>query len=41
MYKFEKPNDMQALEVMNDAAMAVMGILPDIIIAYGDSDEYS
>ncbi|KAH8813276.1 tRNAHis guanylyltransferase-like protein Thg1 [Xylogone sp. PMI_703] len=40
-YAFEKPNDRRALDLMNAAAKAVMTALPDIIIAYGVSDEYS
>ncbi|KAI9047842.1 hypothetical protein LZ554_008550 [Drepanopeziza brunnea f. sp. 'monogermtubi'] len=40
-YDFEKPNDRRALDLMNAAAMAVMNELPDIVIAYGISDEYS
>ncbi|EEA26365.1 tRNA-His guanylyltransferase [Talaromyces marneffei ATCC 18224] len=40
-YKFEKPNDRRALDLMNAAAVAVMKDLPDLIIAYGVSDEYS
>ncbi|KAF7863894.1 hypothetical protein EAF04_006859 [Stromatinia cepivora] len=40
-YAFEKPNDKRALDLMNAAAKAVMMELPDIIIAYGISDEYS
>ncbi|XMA18709.1 hypothetical protein WAI453_011500 [Rhynchosporium graminicola] len=40
-YAFEKPNDRRALDLMNAAAMAVMNELPDIVIAYGISDEYS
>ncbi|KAI1342824.1 Thg1 C terminal domain-containing protein [Xylariaceae sp. FL0016] len=40
-YKFEKPNDRRALDLMNDAAKAVVTELPDITIAYGVSDEYS
>jgi tRNA(His) guanylyltransferase len=39
-YAFEKPNDRRALELMNGAAKALMAELPDIIIAYGVSDEY-
>ncbi len=39
-YAFEKPNDRRALELMNAAAKAVMAELPDIVIAYGISDEY-
>lgn len=39
-YKFEKPNDRRALDLMNAAAVSVMKALPDLIIAYGVSDEY-
>lgn len=39
-YKFQKPNDERALNLMNTAACAVMRDLPDLIIAYGVSDEY-
>lgn len=40
-YGFEKPNDKRALDLMNAAAKAVMADLPDIVLAYGVSDEYS
>ncbi|KAG5979138.1 Glucose-responsive transcription factor [Claviceps digitariae] len=40
-YGFEKPNDRRALDLMNAAARAVVTDLPEIIIAYGVSDEYS
>lgn len=40
-YKFEKPNDQLALLVMNTAASKLMAQFPDILMAYGDSDEYS
>lgn len=40
-YEFEKPNDERALGVMNDAAEAVVRAIPDVMLAYGDSDEYS
>lgn len=39
-YKFVKPNDRDALDLMNEAAEAVMRELPDLVIAYGNSDEY-
>ncbi|TVY92086.1 tRNA(His) guanylyltransferase [Lachnellula willkommii] len=39
-YAFEKPNDRRALDLMNAAAKAVMSELPDLVIAYGISDEY-
>ncbi|KAG5417969.1 THG1 [Candida metapsilosis] len=40
-YNFAKPNDLQALTVMNKAARKVMQRYSDILMAYGDSDEYS
>ena len=39
-YNFEKPNDRRALDLMNAAAKAVVSEHPDIVIAYGVSDEY-
>jgi len=40
-YKFVKPNDRHALDLMNAAAEAVMKELQDLVLAYGNSDEYS
>ncbi|ODV86201.1 hypothetical protein CANARDRAFT_197154 [[Candida] arabinofermentans NRRL YB-2248] len=40
-YQFEKPNDLKALKVMNLSALKLMQLIPDILLAYGDSDEYS
>lgn len=40
-YNFAKPNDLTAIEVMNTAAHNVMNQFNDIIMGYGDSDEYS
>ncbi|KAG5955657.1 Glucose-responsive transcription factor [Claviceps arundinis] len=40
-YGFEKPNDRRALDLMNAAAKAVVIDLPESVIAYGVSDEYS
>ncbi|KAG5940521.1 Glucose-responsive transcription factor [Claviceps pazoutovae] len=40
-YGFEKPNDRRALDLMNAAAKAVVADLPESVIAYGVSDEYS
>ncbi|KAF2435585.1 tRNAHis guanylyltransferase [Tothia fuscella] len=40
-YQFEKPNDKRALDLMNAAGAAVMNELPDLVLAYGISDEYS
>ncbi|KGG49929.1 hypothetical protein DI09_9p120 [Mitosporidium daphniae] len=38
---FTKPNDKRALALMNRAAQSLMSSFADIIIAYGQSDEYS
>ncbi|ABN67249.2 predicted protein [Scheffersomyces stipitis CBS 6054] len=40
-YEFDKPNDIRALNVMNRAAQAVVESYSDVLMAYGDSDEYS
>ncbi|TID30155.1 hypothetical protein CANINC_001262 [Pichia inconspicua] len=40
-YEFEKPNDKLALEIINKSALKLMQSIPDIIMAFGDSDEYS
>lgn len=39
-YSFEKPNDRRALDLMNEAAKSVLTELPELVIAYGVSDEY-
>jgi hypothetical protein len=39
-YKFTKPNDRRALDLMNAAAETVMKELPDLVLAYGNSDEF-
>lgn len=39
-YRFEKPNDRRALDLMNAAAAAVMKEVPDLVLAYGQSDEF-
>lgn len=39
-YGFEKPNDKRALDLMNAAAKTLVTELPEIMIAYGVSDEY-
>ncbi|KAM7259429.1 hypothetical protein ACFE04_015170 [Oxalis oulophora] len=41
VHEFEKPNDDKALELMNKCAVSVMQRYPDIVFAYGYSDEYS
>ncbi|KAJ9612909.1 tRNA-His guanylyltransferase [Cladophialophora chaetospira] len=40
-YAFAKPNDPRALHLMNHAATYVVQSIPDIILGYGVSDEYS
>ncbi|KAF1943541.1 Thg1-domain-containing protein [Clathrospora elynae] len=40
-YEFVKPNDRNGLNLMNAAAEAVMKELPDLVLAYGNSDEFS
>lgn len=40
-HQFAKPNDERALNLMNRAALYVMTEFKDIVIAYGQSDEYS
>ncbi len=40
-YNFEKPNDKRALDLMNAAATEVVRSLSDVMLAYGQSDEYS
>ncbi|GJY04995.1 tRNA(His) guanylyltransferase 1 isoform X1 [Tanacetum coccineum] len=41
VHGFEKPNDEQALKLMNSCAVAVLEEFNDFIFAYGESDEYS
>ena len=40
-HSYKKPNDANALELMNHCAKEVMKEFRDIVIAYGQSDEYS
>ena len=40
-HAFEKPNDLRAIKLMNRCARTVMTSFPDIVLAYGESDEYS
>ncbi|AWP12354.1 putative tRNA(His) guanylyltransferase isoform 2 [Scophthalmus maximus] len=40
-HKFTKPNDNRALGLMSRSARSVMEELEDIVIAYGQSDEFS
>lgn len=39
-YKFTKPNDRQALDLMNAAAQGVLSEVQEVIMGYGHSDEY-
>ncbi|KAH3686319.1 hypothetical protein WICPIJ_002681 [Wickerhamomyces pijperi] len=40
-YNFAKPNDIRALNLSNAAALNVCRELKDVLVAYGESDEYS
>ncbi|KAG0075261.1 hypothetical protein BGZ93_001712 [Podila epicladia] len=40
-HDFAKPNDVRALNLMNHAARSVMNELDDIVLGFGESDEYS
>jgi len=40
-YDFEKPNDCRALDLANAAAVEVVRQFVDVVLAYGQSDEYS
>lgn len=39
-YKFEKPNDQRALDLMNATAVEVMNEFPAVVLGYGMSDEF-
>jgi tRNA(His) guanylyltransferase len=39
-HNFAKPNDRRAIDLMNRCAIEVMKDVKDIILAYGQSDEY-
>ncbi|KAG6852816.1 tRNA-histidine guanylyltransferase 1-like [Blastosporella zonata] len=39
-HSFVKPNDVRALELMDHAARDVMEEYPDIVLGFGESDEY-
>ncbi|KAF8903711.1 tRNAHis guanylyltransferase [Gymnopilus junonius] len=41
MHEFKKPNDIRALQLMDHAAKDVMTEYPDIVLAFGESDEFS
>lgn len=40
-HRFEKPNDLRALGLMNSAALEVCAQFRDVLLAFGESDEYS
>ncbi|KAK5645858.1 hypothetical protein RI129_004322 [Pyrocoelia pectoralis] len=40
-HNFKKPNDLRALHLMNRSALCVMKEYKDIVLSYGESDEYS
>ncbi|KAF8813512.1 tRNAHis guanylyltransferase, partial [Phlegmacium glaucopus] len=40
-HEFTKPNDVRALQLMDHAARDLMEEYPDIILAFGESDEFS
>ncbi|KAL1732375.1 Thg1 C terminal domain-containing protein [Schizophyllum commune] len=40
-HNFVKPNDKRALELMDYAALRLMEEYPDIVLGFGESDEYS
>lgn len=40
IHGFERPNDVRALCLMNRAAQSVMEELRDVVLAFGESDEY-
>jgi tRNA(His) guanylyltransferase len=39
-HNFTKPNDERALLLMDRAAQSVIEQMPDVIMAFGESDEY-
>ncbi len=39
-HEFTKPNDVRALQLMDHAARDLMEEYPDIILAFGESDEF-
>lgn len=40
-HNFAKPNDLRALNLMNKAASNVLQQFSEVVVAYGQSDEYS
>ncbi|KAL6752626.1 histidine tRNA 5'-guanylyltransferase [Haematococcus lacustris] len=41
LHGFVKPNDKQALDLMDECAKGVLAEFPDVRLGYGESDEYS
>jgi len=39
-HAFAKPNDVRALDLMDRAARSVMEEYEDVVLAFGESDEY-
>lgn len=39
-HNFTKPNDVRALKLMDHAARDTMQVHPDIVLGFGESDEY-
>lgn len=39
-HDFSKPNDVRALRLMDRAATHLMEEFPDIVLGFGESDEY-
>jgi len=40
VHEFVKPNDEQAINIMNSCAVAVLKEFQDLVFSYGVSDEY-
>lgn len=40
VHSFDKPNDIRALQLMNTAAKSVLKEYKDVVMAFGESDEY-
>lgn len=40
VHRFAKPNDSRGLELMDHAAVSLMREFPDIVLGFGQSDEY-
>lgn len=40
VHGFNKPNDSRALKLMNRCGQAVMNEFGDVVLGYGQSDEY-